>query len=260
MKNTIGLIAVTLISLISCQNPETTNGNGKEINMLEFISRNATINSDNMNMITLSAANIHGKISQVNLQKEFKDEYSKGVGRAYPPSVVFSKSIRLEGSESIKVLPYTDEIAMSDITSTFGKNMKLSIERQTPSGRIEVIDAEVYNPMLVEIINRDELLSVSPDQNMTIRWNRDEVNNQPVTIALIGRSYSVSGDQLVDADFTKLVDDTGSFTITRAELQAFPSNISFDIVLARANQQVVNNNTVVTMYNTDLVSSRMAIE
>ena len=81
-----------------------------------------------------------------------------------------------------------------------------------------------------------------------------------MTIALIGRSNTLSGDQLIDVDFTKLVDDTGSFTISRSELEMFGDGISFDIVIARANQEVVNNNTIVNMYNSDLVSSRMAIE
>lgn len=260
MKNTRLLIALSIVTLASCQKSETTDGKSTELNMLDFIAKNATLNAEGMNEITMSAVNIHGKIAQVNLQKEFKDEYSKGAGRAYPPTVQFSKTMRLDGSENIRVFAYTDQISMNDVMPTFGKKIKLSIERSSASGRTELIDAEVYNPLLVEIINRDELLSVSPEEDMTIRWNKDEVNNKPVTIALIGRSYNVSGDQLLDVDFTKLVDDTGSFTISRTQLQMFPSNISFDIVIARANQEVINNNTVVTMYNSDLVSSRMAIE
>ncbi|UXE65180.1 MAG: hypothetical protein KA713_11825 [Chryseotalea sp. WA131a] len=86
------------------------------------------------------------------------------------------------------------------------------------------------------------------------------MNNKPITIALIGRSYSITDQQISDVDLTKLVDDTGSFTISRADLQRFPSDCSFDIILARGNQQVINNNTVVSLYNSDLVSSRMAIE
>ena len=113
---------------------------------------------------------------------------------------------------------------------------------------------------IVQIINRDELLSISPDQDVTIRWERDEINDKPVTIALIGRSYTLTDEELIDLDFTKLVNDTGSFTISRSELQMFPANISFDIVIARANQEIVNNDTVVTLYNSDLVSSRLAIE
>ncbi len=260
MKNIRLLFALCIITLASCQTSETTNRKSTELNMVDFIAKNATLKTENMNEITLSAVNIHGKITQVNLQKEFKDEYSKGAGRAYPPSVNFSKGMRLEGSEGMKVLPYTDEISMNDVTATFGKRMKISIERSTPNGRTEVIEADVYNPLLVEIINRDELLSVSPYEDMTIRWNKDEINNKPVTIALIGRNYTLSGDQLVDVDFTKLVDDTGFFTISRAELEMFGAGISFDIVIARANQEVVNNNTIVSMYNSDLVSSRMAIE
>jgi hypothetical protein len=260
MKNIRLLIALFIVTLGSCQTSETTDRKGTELNMLDFIAKNAILKTENMNEITLSAVNIHGKIAQVNLQKEFKDEYSKGVGRAYPPSVNFSKGMRLEGSEGMKVLPYTDQISMSDVAATFGKKMKISIERSTPNGKTEIIEADVYNPQLVEIINRDELLSVSPYENMTIRWNRDEINNKPVTIALIGRSYTLSGDQLSNVDLTKLVDDTGSFTISRSELEMFGSGISFDIVIARANQEVVNTNTIVTMYNSDLVSSRMAIE
>ncbi len=259
MKNIISLIALSIF-FSSCHNAETASTNNGELNIIKFIADNATIDSENMNKITLSAVNIHGNLAQVNLQKEFNDEYSKGAGRAYPPSVVFSKSLRLEGVDNMKVLPYTDEASMNDLISTFGKKIKISVERTNPSGKTEIVDAEVYNPLLVEIINRSELLTISPNEDLTIRWNKDEVNNAPVTIALIARSYNISGDQLVDVDFTKLVDDTGSFTINRSELQAFPLDISFDIVIARANQQVVNGNTVVTMYNSDLVSSRTAIE
>jgi hypothetical protein len=257
MKNIRLLIALYIITLASCQTSETTDGKSTEINMLDFIAKNATLNAENMNEITMSAVSIHGKIAQVNLQKEFKDEYSKGAGSAYPPTVYFSKSMRLDGSENMKVYAYTDQVSMDEIIPTFGNRIKISIERSSANAKIETIDVDVYNPQLIKIINRDELLSVSKDEDMTILWTKDEINNKPVTISLIGRSFTGSDQQLPDVDLTKLVDDTGSFTISRSELQIFPNDINLDIVLSRGNQEVVNSNTVMTMYNTDLVSSKI---
>ena len=74
MKNIRLLFALCIITLASCQTSETTNRKSTELNMVDFIAKNATLKTENMNEITLSAVNIHGKITQVNLQKEFKDE------------------------------------------------------------------------------------------------------------------------------------------------------------------------------------------
>lgn len=63
---------------------------------------------------------------------------------------------------------------------------------------------------IFNVSNREELLSISPDQDVTIRWDKDEINDKPITISLIGRNYTLTGEELIDLDFTKLVDDTGS--------------------------------------------------
>lgn len=249
-KLTISLIAFLILA--SCEK-STVGGRqkGKELDMLSFISKNAVINTEGMDQITISAVSIHGRISQINLQKELNKDKNA--------SVYFTNSVGLSAAEDFKVIPYTDQ-AIKELIATFGKSIKISVITSSSFTKGETTDLDVFNPQLVEITNREELMSVSQGSDITIQWNKDMVNNNPVTISLIGRSHLVSGEQLVDVDFTKLVEDTGSFTITREDLQTFPSDIQFDIVIVRANQQVINNDTVVTMFNSDIVSSRMAIE
>jgi hypothetical protein len=252
MKNLQFLIIIPIIILASCQKSEIGERKSTELGMVDFISKNATINAENMDAITLSAVNIHGKTTQINLQKEFKGKAKLNT------SVSFSKTLRLDASENFKVIAYTDEIAMNEIVPTFGSRIKLSIEKSSANLKTETTEIEVYNPQLIRITNKDVLSSVSKEEDLTILWTKDEVNNKPVTISLLGRSQVESGQDLSNVDLAKLVEDTGSFTISKSDLQIFPNDIRLDIVLSRGNQEVANGNTVITMYNTDLVSSKIA--
>jgi len=218
-----------------------------------FIRANGYLQQEFETEITLSAVSIAGGLAQV----DFRSELSK---TKRDISTVRLLESNLDEAQSYHTVTFSDDSKMTNLRSKFGKMISVTVEKISADGRTEIITDEVYNPELVEIINRDELLTISPNEDITIRWERDEVNDKPITISLIGRSYGVNGDQLIDVDFTKLVSDTGSFTIQRSELDIFDPSTTIDIVVARANQTVINDNTLVTMYNSDLVASRIAIE
>jgi hypothetical protein len=240
-----------VIALSACSGREDVSKKSEELSIPDLFKKAIKADPSKYNYVTVSASSVEGTVTQVNVINDFRTG-NNAQGR--PKLWIDSEYI--DPSSMLTTYSFRDQ-AINNILPKFGKKVAIKIEHLLIISRSSGIEsAEVYNPSLIKITNREKISVISKNEDLTITWEKDQNNDKPIGINLIARENISSGERIINISLTKAVIDTGLFTIDHADLQKFPSNSFIDIYITRGNQ-VISDSTAFTFYNSDLVEAKL---
>jgi len=202
------------------------------------------------NTVSISATNIAGKTSQVSIHKQIKNPLYKDKNNK-----VFVKNKEINFGNSDLVSYKSKDDNFRNLKNSFGEFISVDINNGSLQ-KNNVSTVNVYNPKLIEITNKDALYEIDKNSNITIQWEPDLENDLPISIVLVSRYLESDGSPIQNVHLEKVVNDVGSYTINANELGIFPDKSKLNVALIRGNIEQINN-TIVYLYNTDLISARI---
>jgi hypothetical protein len=231
MKSLKILVSIVLINLLfSCTN-ESVDKSKTEISLGDLMKTLPT-NFSSLNSVVISSSSVGSTLAQVNVQSVFKNnKYA---------AIKIDNDV-IEGTEGVKTFSYL--------------NIGFTINKEIENGRTEAVGISLYAPQLL-ILNLDELLEFSKSKDLKINWNKDNVNSKPyVTIMLVARQLE-NGDFIKEnIRIQKTVNDNGTVTIDKSELQKFCTNCRLGITLLRGNYSIVDDLAVAAININSTVST-----
>lgn len=241
-------LTVVLIT-VSCSTDEINTPSSDELS-IENIFKDVKQNSGmDYNYINISASNIHGNTSQINVERKMKYLLKNSSTNIM---AIDQNQIDFGGGSSVAVYSKSTN-NLSNFTPLFGKKITISLKSNSlAKGNAETFsqDVEVYNPAMIKATNKEELYNIDIDKGVTVEWDTDPVNDLPISIVLISRQ--LGSDK--DTQLIKVVRDVGTFTINSSELSIFTKGSKIDVLLTRGNSETFGD-TIVNLYNIELISS-----
>jgi len=260
MKNMKNMKLITLVSAVlifaSCSKDSENSVQSGEISIADVIKEVSKIDVSDHNMITLSASNIGGETAQIDVHQDFDN--SSETARFHGGDVQIAINGEIVKGNYSTPFSRSSQRSLSSSPFEFGKKITFQIQSSSAvNGRINSEEYEVYNPELIRITNKDEIHTFDKTKGLPIQWNADLLNEHPVTIELVLRSESEDGSLTSSSvNVTKIVYDTGDFTVPASDLAVFPNGSTIDIVIIRGNQERMDQNAF-TLYNSDLISAKV---
>jgi hypothetical protein len=202
-------------------------------------------NFSSLNSVVISSSSVGSTLAQVNVQSVFKNnKYA---------AIKIDNDV-IEGTEGVKTFSYLNP-GFEKWSSKFGRDIGFTINKEIENGRTEAVGISLYAPQLL-ILNLDELLEFSKSKDLKINWNKDNVNSKPyVTIMLVARQLE-NGDFIKEnIRIQKTVNDNGTVTIDKSELQKFCTNCRLGITLLRGNYSIVDDLAVAAININSTVST-----
>lgn len=242
------LLAVLTVLSCSTENKDLLNSN--ELNIDDIFKGVKQNSGMDYNYINISASNIHGKTAQVNIHKNMKYLLKKS-----SETTLSINQNKIEFEENDIAVYTKSKKNLSSITPNFGKKIKISLKSNSlAKGGAETFnqEVEVYNPAMIKATNKEELYNLDIENDVTVNWDIDPLNDLPISIVLISRKLGSSKD----IQLKKVVKDVGTFTINSSELSIFTKGSKIDVLLSRGNSETFGD-TVVNLYNIDLISSEV---
>jgi hypothetical protein len=244
MKSLKILVSIVLINLLfSCTN-ESVDKSKTEISLGDLMKTLPT-NFSSLNSVVISSSSVGSTLAQVNVQSVFKNnKYA---------AIKIDNDV-IEGTEGVKTFSYLNP-GFEKWSSKFGRDIGFTINKEIENGRTEAVGISLYAPQLL-ILNLDELLEFSKSKDLKINWNKDNVNSKPyVTIMLVARQLE-NGDFIKEnIRIQKTVNDNGTVTIDKSELQKFCTNCRLGITLLRGNYSIVDDLAVAAININSTVST-----
>lgn len=237
------LLIIIAITIVSCGNNEVIDTKNDFLNL--FTNKKAK------NHITFSMSNIKGKTASISLDKQFENEIDKQKyldHRNYLKSKFIERPNEHYSPRSENFYEAYDMFGKSNSVSFFNKGEK--------KGNV---NKKVYFPQEIAIKNPENVRELNTKKDLKLNWNPDLKNpNAKAFILLINRG-NITENKIVNLEnvyIKKIVDDNGSYTLSKRELEKFKSNNNIDIIISRGNQKIIDN-TAYTILTTDLITSKV---
>lgn len=237
-----------VLTTISCSTEEKNTPSSDELSIEDIFKDVKQDSGMDFNYINISASNIHGNTSQINVERKMKYLLKNSSTNIM---AINQNQIDFGGSSVAVYSKSTNNL--SNFTPLFGKKITISLKSNSLArGNAETFsqEVEVYNPAMIKATNKEELYNIDIDKGVTVEWDTDPVNDLPISIVLISRQL----DSGKDTQLKKIVKDVGTFTINSSELSVFTKGSKIDVLLTRGNSETFGD-TVVNLYNIDLISS-----
>lgn len=231
MKKYLILITLTSFLIFSCNNK----GQIKEDNNYSSVFDNT--DTDKM---TLSSISISNKLTQIDLLNELNSQIKIDGKLILNPN---------KGKNFKKI----NNTNIDNLSSVYGKDVSISFD---DSQQNKIDNVTMYNPELINFENADELMHIRNDSGLTIHWNKDNNNSNPIVIVLIDRGDGVNLNTMKNINLKKIVPDNGVYTISRSEMLKFSNNHLLDITISRGNQKVVNGKSF-TLHNSNFLMAKI---
>lgn len=145
---------------------------------------------------------------------------------------------------------YTYTEKNNQFHNLFGQDIVISLTRShnaaAKSQSEGYKDYTIYNPKLVGITNFEPIVYFSTSNDLLFEWVPD-TNNEKRPIFINMKLRSVGKDEILpskNVSFSKIVDDTGSFSVKAADLSVFPDESKVDIMVYRGNAKLMDDNVI----------------
>lgn len=244
MKKVLILIIISL-SFFSCSKDGSVNTEKMEDSFLDYFT-----NKGADNHITIFSSSINGNVASITVTKNLEDPKlkSKYAARSY---------FGLE-KKNVDVIEYffKKDKNFKKALDVFGSRISLSENTALYARGTSVPKAEtMYVPELISIENPEKNRFLDKGKDLKLSWNPDFKNPiDKVVVLIINRGY-MEGNQTVNAEklyIKKVVDDTGSFTLSKEELKKFKEDTYLDVIVSRGNQ-LLKDDVLHTAVTSDLI-------